>query len=261
MNLVLVDESDFDEHGVLVLGQRRARHIQEVLRAQPGDELRIGLIRGPRGKGRVLDIRGHAERMEVVLEPRWRGAPSPMPLVELIVALPRPKAMQRVLQTAACMGVAHIHIINAWRVDKSYWHSPLLEPAALRENLVRGCEQGATTWLPGIELHRLLMPFLRGSLTERLQERPGLALIAHPGARERLENVMNPCTAQHGRPMQPMIVAVGPEGGWIERERGSFAELGFVEVTLGDAILRVDTAVTSLLAQVSLLQRMVTAGT
>jgi 16S rRNA (uracil1498-N3)-methyltransferase len=255
VNLILIEKSDLDERGALVLGQRRGRHIQDVLRAKPGDEVRIGMIRGPGGTGRVLELRGHGERLEVVLEPRWHDPPSPMPRVELILALPRPKALQRVLQTAACMGVERIHVINAWRVDKSYWQSPVLEPGALRQNLVLGCEQGATTWLPDIESHRLLMPFLQGPLTRRLQARSGPAFITHPGAHDRLETVMNPGTSWVE---QPMMVAVGPEGGWIDRERTSFAELGFVEVSLGDPVLRVDTAVTSLLAQVSLLRRLAT---
>ena len=48
---------------------------------------------------------------------------------------------------------------------------------------------------------------------------------------------------------EPTVVAIGPEGGWIERELDSFRREGFEEISLGSRPLRVETAVTALIAR------------
>ncbi|HUS65687.1 MAG TPA: RsmE family RNA methyltransferase, partial [Kofleriaceae bacterium] len=52
------------------------------------------------------------------------------------------------------------------------------------------------------------------------------------------------------------IVAIGPEGGWIDRELETFERLGFSAVSLGAAVLRVESAVAATLAQLTLLRRL-----
>jgi RsmE family RNA methyltransferase len=243
----LIESSEVDGRGGIVLGGRRARHIREVLRAGVGDRLRIGMIRGPTGTGEIARV--HADgRVDMIAT--WTGDAAPPPLVDLVLAVPRPKALARVLQTAACMGVRRIDLVNAWRVDKSYLHSQHLEEDALRHNLLLGCEQGGTTWLPELALHRLLMPFLRGHLAERVRADRACSIIAHPPVDRMIESVVAPGT--HA----PVIAAIGPEPGWIDREIGSFTGMGFAPVSLGRHIWRVETAVGALLAQLELLRRL-----
>jgi 16S rRNA (uracil1498-N3)-methyltransferase len=55
---------------------------------------------------------------------------------------------------------------------------------------------------------------------------------------------------------RPVLIAIGPEGGWIDRELDSFAARGFTAVRLGAPILRVEAAVTAALAQITLLRRL-----
>ena len=246
MNLIVVAERSFDDRGRISLEGRQATHVREVLRPAVGDSLRVGIVRGRRGTARVLALDGP----EILLEPDWNQPPSPRPTIDLVLAMPRPKALARVLATAACMGVGRIDLVNAWRVDKSYLDSPQLQPERLRHNLLLGCEQGATTWLPDIAVHRRLMPLMRGPLAERAGTGQVCCLLAHPSAQTTLEQALPPGTTQ------PTIAAIGPEGGWIDRECVSFAELGFAGISLGQAVLRVEIAVASLLAQLTLLRRL-----
>ena len=247
MNIVLIAEEDVRPDGRVAIGGRRAHHIRTVLRAAAGDELRIGMIRGPLGLGRVVSVeRGDA----VLLEPAWRDAILEPPAIDLILAMPRPKALARVLQTCACMGVRRIDIVNAWRVDRSYLASPQLSADAVELNLRLGCEQGGITWVPEVAIHRLLMPFLRDSVRTRLAAGNTRAFIAHPRDAVPIERAY----PQGGGDLC-IIAAVGPERGWIDRELASFVELGFVSVFLGNTVLRYETAVTALLAQLSLLRR------
>ncbi|HEU0035298.1 MAG TPA: RsmE family RNA methyltransferase, partial [Kofleriaceae bacterium] len=107
-----------------------------------------------------------------------------------------------------------------------------------------GAEQGATTHLPALSVHERLMPLL----DERWPaggRRAGTRLVAHPG----------------GKPIEQAIrgdeitLAIGPEGGWIQREVDTFVERGFTPVAIGPQILRVETAVAAALGQLVLLLR------
>ena len=164
--------------------------------------------------------------------------------------MPRRQVLARVLQLAACMGVRRVDLVNAWRVDKSHLASHALAPAAMRHNLVLGCEQGGSTRLPRIALHRLLMPFVRGPLGERLARGATRPIIAHPRAAMALEQAVPPGASES------VILAIGPERGFIEREVETFAALGFAPVALGARVLRVETALTAALAQLELLRRL-----
>jgi RsmE family RNA methyltransferase len=241
VNLILLEEEPGER---VVLRGRRARHAREVLRVAPGDELRIGVARGPRGLGRVLDVAEDA----VTLACRLEGEAPPPPWLDVILAVPRPKVLVRALEALASFGVRRIDLVNAWRVDKSFFGSPKLDAAALHEALVLGCEQGGVTWLPEFEVRPLLVPFLGEVLGPRLGAEPDRRrLLFHPSA-PGLENV----PLAGGR----VVAAVGPEGGWIARELESFAALGFLPVSLGPAVLRVEAALAALAGQLWLWRRL-----
>jgi 16S rRNA (uracil1498-N3)-methyltransferase len=247
MNLILFDPAELDERGRLMLDGRRGHHVCRVLRAAPGHRVRVGMVRGALGVGEVLAIDGERVELAVTLA---EAAPL-RPRVDLILAVPRPKALPRLIQAAAAMGVGRIDLVNAWRVDKSYLDAHYLEPAALAHDARLGCEQGAGTWVPDVAVHRLLMPFIDEIAARRhAAAHADVALIAHPRAAVPIEAAVPPGSQGH------VVLAVGPEGGWIEREIETFADLGFVAVTCMDRVLRVDTAVSALLAQLALLRRL-----
>jgi 16S rRNA (uracil1498-N3)-methyltransferase len=247
MNLILFDATELGERNRLILDDRRGHHVCRVLRAAPGDRVRLGMVRGSLGVGEVVAIAGDRVELAVALVD---AAPAP-PSVDLILAVPRPKSLPRVIQAAASMGVGRIDLVNAWRVDKSYLDAHFVEPAALERHARLGCEQGGSTWVPDVKVHRLLMPFV-GEIAARRHAAASaeIALIAHPRAAMPIEAAVPP--GAQGR----VVVAVGPEGGWIEREIETFAEIGFVPVTCMDRVLRVDSAVSALLAQLALLRRL-----
>lgn len=252
VNLILVESAEIGSAGTIALDGRRARHAREILGVTEGARVRIGAIRGPTGHATVTAVGGDRVTLRAD-EHVLAGEACPPPEVDVIVALPRPKVVKRVVQTLASLGVRRIDLVNSWRVHKSYFSTDRIAPDALRADLVLGCEQGGTTWLPDIAVHPLLMSFIRETLPSTL-EGSAHRLVAHPRATSNLEDVFAPGTA--GR----AVVAVGPEGGWIEREVETFVERGFAAVALGPRIMRVETAAVALLSQLELLRRMRPAG-
>ncbi|MGA8807427.1 MAG: 16S rRNA (uracil(1498)-N(3))-methyltransferase [Thermoanaerobaculia bacterium] len=233
MNLILLFDDDFISASRVLLTGRRLQHVRDVHRAAAGESLTVGIANGRIGRGTITHLDADALEMDVALD---RDAPSPLPLT-LILALPRPKVLNRVIAGAAALGIKRIVLINAWRVEKSYWSSPRLSPGNLRAQSILGLEQARDTVLPSIELHRLFRPFVEGEL-------PSIAygtraLVAHPNAREECPRNLR----------EPVTLVIGPEGGFIDAEIASLERIGFTPVSIGERILRVETAVPFLAAR------------
>lgn len=233
MNLVLLFPEDFVSRDRVRLQGRRLEHVRVVHRAAEGGSLRVGLLDGPIGTGTVLRLDAEVLELAVTLD---HAPPAKLP-ISLVLALPRPKVLNRVLASAASLGVARIALVNAWKVEKSYWSSPRLDPANLRQQLVLGLEQGRDTVLPELRIERLFRPFVEAALPAWTAA--ATALVAHPGASD-------PCPRNLDG---PGVLALGPEGGWIDAELSSLARIGFRAVDLGPRILRVETALAALLGR------------
>ncbi|WP_457573764.1 16S rRNA (uracil(1498)-N(3))-methyltransferase [Desulfolithobacter sp.] len=260
MNILLF--KDTETKGTrLCLTDRRAEHIRKILKLGPGDSLRLGMINGRRGTGRILSVDEQQVELEVCLD----QDPLPEPAVILILALPRPIMVQRIFKQAATMGIRELHLIRSRRVEKSFFHSPVLQPEKIQALLVEGLEQATDTRLPRVHVHHYFKPFIE----EVAPSLAGRKLLADPGAQQSLPEVFGtvhpPCSGDGsgGREGEkaatraassPVVLAIGPEGGWNEFEIGMFVRLGFNPFSMGPRILHVDTAVVALLAQISLLQ-------
>lgn len=234
MNLLLLLPEDLVAPGRVRLTGRRSEHVREVHRAAAGDTLKVGLLDGGIGTARVVLSEG--DTVELELGELDQPPPAKLPLT-LMLALPRPKVLNRVLASATSLGVARIVLLNAWRVEKAYWKSPRLGEENLLHQRILGLEQARDTVLPELRLERLFRPFVEKVL-------PAFAagsrcLVAHPGAGF-------PCPRGI---VEPVTLAIGPEGGWIEPEIESLRQAGFTPVDLGARILRTETALAALVGR------------
>lgn len=233
MNLLLLEEADFIAADRVVLRDRRFTHMQEIHRVVVGDTLRVGRLGGLMGQAVVLRLEGHEAELSVEFT---QPAPTKLPLT-LVLALPRPKMLRRVFQTVATMGVDKLILVNSYRVEKSFWQTPFLEPAAIREQLILGLEQARDTVLPEVVIEKRFKPFVEDRLPAIVEGT--LGLVGHPGNHP-------PCPRGLA---EPVTLAIGPEGGWIPYEVELLGKAGLNPVQLGERILRVETAVTALLAR------------
>ncbi len=233
MNLILLHPNDFTKTNTARLLDRRLQHIVTVHKAEVGDELKVGLINGELGLGRITSLTGQAVEMDVELS---RKPPPPLP-VTLLLALPRPKMLKRILTAISSMGVKNIVLINSYRVEKSFWKSPALDEGSLRDVLMLGLEQAGDTILPTVTQKRRFKPFVEDELPDMIQGT--WPLVAHPIASEM-------CPANVSR---PITLAIGPEGGFIPYEVDKLVECGFTPIHLGPRILRVETAIPVLLGK------------
>lgn len=233
MNLILLFPDDMVHDARARITGRRSRHVLEVHRAGVGDELVVGLLGGRIGTGTVTRIDDAVLEMDVRLE---RDPPAGLPIT-VVLALPRPKVLRRVLYSLTVMGVKRIVLVNAARVEKSYWHSPFLTPESIGRQLALGLEQSRDTSLPEVLLKPRFKPFVEDELPGMIKG--SLSLVAHPGAA---------ATCPRGV-RGPVTLAVGPEGGYVPYEIEKLVSTGFTPVSLGERILNVETALPSLIGR------------
>ncbi|MBA6412887.1 16S rRNA (uracil(1498)-N(3))-methyltransferase [Parahaliea sp. F7430] len=234
MNLLLFKAADLLSPTRLCVDDQRLQHLLQVHRATVGDTVRVGEIHGEMGFGTIIELGPERAIIDFSLD---CPAPDKLP-VTLIVALPRPKMLRRILRSVAEFGVAELYLINSYRVEKSYWQSPVLSGDSIEECLLQGLAQSRDTMLPTVHLEKRFKPFVEDRLPALLEGR--LGLVAHPSEHAPLPKAES---------RQPTVLAIGPEGGFIPYEVEHFRAAGMQQVTLGPRILRVENAISAILGR------------
>lgn len=240
MNLLLLTPEDHVEGAHYRVTDHRAEHMRAVLRVGVGDTLRAGLLDGPRGEAQILarDEQGFTVRIEL------EAAPPPPPDIDLLLGLPRPRSLKKLLPEVTALGVGRLVLTETRRVEKAFFGATFLRPEVHRPLLLEGLAQAKLTRLPEVTVERKLHRVL-ASLPDRFSAHR--KLIAHPEA--------PPLAAVRLDPAQPVLLAIGPEGGFVDGEVTRLVEAGFEPVSMGEKILRVETACVALMSQVSLLRQ------
>lgn len=233
MNLLLLTPNELRGDDRAEIRDDRVDHVRRILKAAPGDSLRVGRLNGRLGVGRIETV----DRAKVILTIAWDDPP-PAPLTAtLALALPRPKFLGRILQSATEIGIKEIVLFASRRVEKSYWSSSLLAPEAIDRHLRLGLEQGRDTHLPSVHLERRFRGFAEGRLPPLLER--GEVVVAHAGGADTF-------------PEDPASVAaavIGPEGGLLDHEVEALTKRGARLVAFGPRTLRVETAVSVVLGR------------
>jgi len=227
MNLLLLAPDELSANGTARLTGDRLRHLREVLGVRPGGRVRAGVLGGNLGTAEIVSL----TEAEAVLRPVLDRPPPPRPGVDLVLALPRPKALRRVLAASASMGVDRLVLLAAARVEKSYFASPVLQPDHIRKHLIDGLEQAQDTLLPEVHLEQRFRPFVEDRLDALLG--PSERWLLHPGD----DGPRTP--GDDGR----LALAIGPEGGWVPFERDLMVSRGFRPLGFGARTLRTETVV------------------
>lgn len=233
MNIVLLNANQDGSRDIWSIeDQRQIKHLNQHLQLKAGDTLKVGVRDGQRYLTEVQSITAQ----QIMLRPiQTESVPNKVP-VHLILALPRPKVLRRMIMDAVTLGVERISLIHSYRVDKSYWQSPFLQQ--LDDYVTLGLEQAGDTIVPEIQLYKRFKPFVEDVLPTLISEqRP--AYVAHPYAEQSM-----PHAIAHG-----CNLIVGPEGGFIPYEIELLKKNGCQAMSLGNRILRTETAVSNILGR------------
>lgn len=234
MNRIIFEKDELLDDGTVRLPptDRRFQHMKDVLKATVGNSFSAGVLNESRGK---LEVASVGEGGIVARYNPEEGVEEP--LFDLILAMPRPKVMHRLWEDLASLGVGRIVLVNAARVERFYFDSHWLDEATWRPLLVQGLEQSGGVKMPEVLVRRALKPFVEDELDGLFGNSP--RYIAEPGD--------DPKGRVEGRP----LVAVGPEGGWVQYELDMFAAAGFRRFSLGWRTLRTGVACAAIAGWIS----------
>lgn len=235
MNLLLLEPADFFNDTSACIQGNRLNHLLTVLESKVGDTLSAGLINGPCGKATVIDINSESATLSTHFD---QQPPLPLPLI-VILALPRPKMLRRIFRNVAEFGIKELYLINTYKVEKSYWHTPVLEADTIAGYLKDGLMQAKDTIMPTVYLKNRFKPFVEDELPTIIRNKE--AFVAHPYHAEAMPLASN----------NPRVIIIGPEGGFIDYEINLLLQQGVTAVSMGERIYRVENALTLLSTQLS----------
>lgn len=210
-----------------------AHHLAQVLRIQPGASVTVFDGEGHRAQARVLEV----SRSRVALELGEVTSCAPLlPVITLAQAIPKGKIMDLIVQKAVELGIAAIHplvtrhtIVHPGSGKSEKWRRTALE----------ACKQCGQDRLPNIPDALAFDRWLatQAAATAALPS-SSLNLIASlsPAARPLRDVLQEHPSTTHA------TLLVGPEGDFSPDETTAALAAGFLPVSLGSIVLRVETA-------------------
>lgn len=232
MNIVLLDPRQTESEIWTISAKRQLEHLRTHVDIQVGDSLKVGIREGKRYLTEIVEITEQAIKLKSIKE---ELVPEKLP-VTLIVAMPRPKVLRRLIMDSVTLGVEKIILLHSYRVDKSYWQTPFLQQ--LDQYVTLGLEQAGDTIAPKIEIYKRFKPFVEDVLPSLITaECP--AYVAHPYAEMKM-----PFAIDH-----PCSIVIGPEGGFIPYEVDLLIKNGCQAVSLGNRIIRTETVIAYVLGR------------
>lgn len=238
MNCVLFDKIDYIEPNIAQLSDRRFNHIKNVIKPILNQKLLSGDVNGKIGNSEIIELSEKYIKLKTlhVLDPPKKVSS------KLIIGLPRPKNIGRIIESITSLGFSDIHFIHSYRVEKSFWTSKELSLDNINFHARLGLEQSIDTIVPQFHFHRYFKPFIEDIAPTLIADNHHAKenWIFHPHMRmSESQNVANTSPDSN----LPHIIAIGTEGGWIDYEVNEFKKINFTVKSLGPRVLKLEQAI------------------
>jgi len=213
---------------------KHAQHLSRVLRARVGQEFDVS-AGGRLRRGRVVAVED--DRVEFALGEEL-SAPAE-PEVTLLIAIYKFDRMEWALEKLTELGASRIVPVIARRTDAG-----LAKAAGKRVERWRRIAQEAAEQSRRLAPPEILAP-------ARLKDAVATTALTRVVLAESEQSVSLADVVRVHPPGESLTLAIGPEGGWTEDELRLFAEAGWTAASLGQRILRAETAAIAAMAIVT----------
>jgi 16S rRNA (uracil1498-N3)-methyltransferase len=202
-----------------------ANHLTRVLRARVGQEFDIATEEAVR-RGRIVSIGDGRVEFDLGEELSLTSAIQ----ITLLLAIYKFDRMEWAIEKCTELGVARIIPVIARRTDSHLAAASGKRAERWRRIAGQAAEQSRRASLPEISEPLKLADAMKGAAALRI-------VLAESEDQTLLRDIAKPEAASGG-----VALAVGPEGGWAEDELQSFQRAGWISASLGNTILRAETA-------------------
>lgn len=232
MNILFLSVSELDRP--IPRSDRRYRHITRILGKSVGDRIEAGCSDGTLGEAFITGVSDEGLSLFYAAKSE---APALRP-VRMLMGFPRPIQAGRLLKDLTSLGVGQVWFALSELGEKSYAESSFFRDMAWMEHLVEGAEQAGNPRMPEVRtfwsLERALATLESESLAEEGVQ-AGTRIFFHP-------DPAVPGLLSLAGFHPPLTLAIGSERGWTKRETGLLKEEDFIACSLGDRILKTETA-------------------
>ncbi len=209
------------EHGNVLLDGPEAHHLAKVMRLPPGET--VALFDGA-GLVATAEIVTVGKRDVALTVRQSERTPLPSPRLVIATAVPKGDRFDWLVEKATELGVAQLIPLRTARGVVDPRETKL---DRLRQVIIEACKQSRRAW------KMELSPVMEFS---ELLRQPGPILIADPSGQPLTE------VEQSTSSRTTTTMAIGPEGGWTDEELSSARTAGATIISLGESILRIETA-------------------
>src|SRR3984893_2529675 len=227
--------------GALTLAGLEAHHARDVLRMRVGEKVVLFNGRGHEITAEIVDLSGDEVRLRRLQETE---TPPLRCRIMLGQAIPKGKNMDLIVQKAVEIGAAEIAPLISERTIVDLGPKEAEQKRAKWQQIaIEAAKQCGQNWLPQIHLPQKLRDFFATAETSASPARTDLRLIGslQPDATH-LRKILADYTDQHRDRPKNVLMLVGPEGDFTSAELALAKTHGFLPITLGPIILRVETA-------------------
>jgi 16S rRNA (uracil1498-N3)-methyltransferase len=200
-----------------------AIHLARVLRARVGQEFDVATDDTVR-RGRVIALSGDRVEFELGEEIRASAAVA----ISLVLSIFKFDRMEWAIEKCTELGVSRIIPVVARRTDSHLAAAAVKRSERWQRIARQAAEQSRRAAVPEISLPIKISEAIKLPGPRRI-------VLAESEDRTLLRDVLQPADAD-------VALAIGPEGGWTEDELEAFRQTQWISASLGDTILRAETA-------------------
>ena len=240
MNIALFSEKEINQP--LSLKDERGKHIIKVLHKNVGETFDAGIINKEAGIATITKIDENFIYFD--FEPKSDG--KPLHPVCLIVGFPRPIQLKRLFRDVAGLGVENLYLCGTELGEKSYMDSNIVAGGGAENALLEGTVQAKSTHVPEIKVFATVkecLDFVKSENPDKHNIKTILDNVKPKGSLfSFLNNELKSVDQNNAKPY--IYAAIGSERGWTDRERELFEKEGFSACSMGERVLRTETAAT-----------------
>ena len=216
---------------VLLLSKEASRHMVKVLRKKVGSVIEVFNGRGSRCQAEILNIKGALVEVEIISESVYKERKG----IKIILGqtLIKPDPFSFSIQKATELGVHTISPLVSERTVVNIKKQSLEKKLHKWSLISQGaCEQCGENWLPVIDPPQKINDWSKNMEADT-------KIVLYPGAKSSITDI---------KIKDSIAIAIGPEGDFTGDEIKALEEKGFLPVSIGQRILRAETATISALS-------------
>ena len=221
----------------------RFEHLRQVLKkTNKGDEFKATILNERLATGRILsyDEDERSVLIEILSTKEEEAKEEKMVTVSLILAMPRPKVLRRLLSVFAQFGVENVHMFSAEKTERCYFQSEVLTEDVLVREFTRGVEQNALDFkFPNASKCRNLNAVLEALLSSGDEE----------GRKGREENIAKRVNGKKGANFEWLLRSMRDEeegeGGEERRRINLLAHPSSASVSVTEALAQEKSAIST----------------